>query len=58
MFKKLTTNLKPSYIFKRPNGARDCGLFNTGGLVDDQSGFPSGGRGGGSSYPVEGRNFF
>jgi len=42
ILKKLTTNLQPSYIFKRPNGARDCGLFNTGGLVDDQSGFPSG----------------
>ena len=42
ILKKLTTNLEPSYIFKRPNGARNCGLFNTGGLVDDQSGFPSG----------------
>lgn len=40
--KKLTTNLEPSYIFKRPDGARNCGLFNTGGLVDNQSGFPSG----------------
>lgn len=42
ILKKLTTNLEPSDIFKRPNGARNCGLFNTGGLVDDQSGFPSG----------------
>jgi len=42
IFKKLTTNLEPSYIFKRPNGARNCGLFNTGGLADHQSGFPSG----------------
>jgi len=42
ILKKLTTNLEPSYIFKRPNGARNCGLFNTGGLADDQSGFPSG----------------
>ena len=29
-------------IFKRPNGATDCSLFNTGGLVDHKSGFPSG----------------
>lgn len=42
ILKKLTTNLQPAYIFKRPNGATDCGLFNSGGLVDDQSGFPSG----------------
>ena len=40
--KKLTTNLEPSYIFKRPDGATDCSLFNTGGLVDHMSGFPSG----------------
>jgi len=40
--KKITTNMEPSFVFKRPNGARNCGLFNTGGLVDDQSGFPSG----------------
>lgn len=42
ILKKLTTNLQPSYIFKRPDGARNCGLFNTGGLVDHKSGFPSG----------------
>lgn len=42
IFKNLTTNLEPSYIFKRPDGAMNCGLFNTGGLVDKQSGFPSG----------------
>ena len=42
ILKKLTTNLQPSYIFKRPDGARNCGLFNTGGLVDEKSGFPSG----------------
>jgi len=29
-------------IFKRPNGAMDCSLFNSGGLVDYKSGFPSG----------------
>jgi len=29
-------------IFKRPNGAMDCSLFNMGGLVDHKSGFPSG----------------
>jgi len=40
--KKITTNMEPSFVFKRPNGARNCGLFNTGGLVDDESGFPSG----------------
>ena len=29
-------------IFKRPDGAMNCSLFNTGGLVDHKSGFPSG----------------
>lgn len=29
-------------IFKRPDGANNCSLFNTGGLVDHKSGFPSG----------------
>ena len=29
-------------IFKRPTGAINCSLFNTGGLVDHKSGFPSG----------------
>jgi|TARA_B110000967_G_C18873157_1_gene556644 membrane-associated phospholipid phosphatase len=29
-------------IFKRPNGAINCSLFNSGGLVDHKSGFPSG----------------
>ncbi len=29
-------------IFKRPDGATDCNLFNSGGLVDEKSGFPSG----------------
>lgn len=29
-------------IFKRPDGAMNCSLFNTGGLVEYQSGFPSG----------------
>lgn len=29
-------------IFKRPDGAINCSLFNSGGLVDHKSGFPSG----------------
>ena len=29
-------------IFKRPDGAMNCSLFNTGGLVEHKSGFPSG----------------
>lgn len=29
-------------IFKRPDGAMNCSLFNSGGLVDHKSGFPSG----------------
>ena len=29
-------------VFKRPDLAIDCGLFNDGGWVGDQSGFPSG----------------
>lgn len=39
--KTLTTGMYPD-IFKRPDGATDCSLFNTGGLVDQNSGFPSG----------------
>ena len=39
--KKLTTNSSIS-LFKRPGGAHDCGLFNDGGLVENNSGFPSG----------------
>lgn len=42
ILKKLTTNLQHSYIFKRPDGAINCSLFNSGGLVDEKSGFPSG----------------
>ena len=41
LFKELTNGLYPS-IFKRPSGAMNCNLFNTGGLVDYKSGFPSG----------------
>ena len=41
MIKYITTDLYPP-IFKRPDGAMNCNLFNTGGLVDTQSGFPSG----------------
>ena len=29
-------------IFKRPNGAINCSLFNSGGLAEHKSGFPSG----------------
>ena len=42
IIKQMTTGLEPSSIFKRPPGATNCGLFNTGGLVEHQSGFPSG----------------
>ena len=41
IFKEITYGWCPP-IFKRPNGATDCNLFNTGGLVDHKSGFPSG----------------
>ena len=36
-----TTGLYPN-IFKRPNGACDCNIFNDGGIVSHKSGFPSG----------------
>lgn len=39
--KELTRDWYPS-IFKRPDGATNCSLFNTGGLVDHKPGFPSG----------------
>jgi membrane-associated phospholipid phosphatase len=39
--KKITTGWYPD-IFKRPNGATDCNLFNYGGKSDHCSGFPSG----------------
>ena len=29
-------------IFKRPDGATNCNIFNMGGVVDTKSGFPSG----------------
>jgi len=41
IIKQITLGWYPP-IFKRPNGSTDCGLFNTGGLMDHQSGFPSG----------------
>lgn len=41
IIKEITSGWYPP-IFKRPVGATDCGLFNTGGLVDHKSGFPSG----------------
>jgi len=41
ILKIITTNWYP-LIFKRPDGAINCNLFNTGGLVDNKSGFPSG----------------
>ena len=39
--KELTTGWYAP-IFKRPHGAMNCSLFNSGGLVDHKSGFPSG----------------
>jgi membrane-associated phospholipid phosphatase len=39
--KHYTTGLYPN-IFKRPNSACDCNIFNDGGIVSDKSGFPSG----------------
>lgn len=41
VIKFITTGWYPP-IFKRPDGAINCNLFNTGGLVEDKSGFPSG----------------
>ena len=40
--KSLTKNTPFPEIFKRPDGAKDCNLFNTGGPCDRDSGFPSG----------------
>lgn len=37
--KHLTTDMN---IFKRPEGACGCGLFNEGGIISHKSGFPSG----------------
>jgi membrane-associated phospholipid phosphatase len=42
ILKSITTDLEPHNIFKRPVGANDCSLFNNGGLVEHESGFPSG----------------
>jgi len=39
--KEITTGWYPP-IFKRPSGAINCSLFNSGGLVEHKSGFPSG----------------
>ena len=41
IIKNITTDWYPP-IFKRPDGANNCDLFNKGGLVDKKSGFPSG----------------
>jgi len=41
IIKNITTGWYPP-IFKRPDGAYNCDLFNKGGLVDKNSGFPSG----------------
>tara|TARA_B110000967_G_C18854771_1_gene546580 strand:+ start:1252 stop:1785 length:534 start_codon:yes stop_codon:yes gene_type:complete len=41
-FSKTITNGWYPPIFKRPDGATDCNLFNLGGKVDHCSGFPSG----------------
>ncbi len=40
-FKEVTFGWLP-FLFKRPNGANNCSLFNSGGLIDHKSGFPSG----------------
>ena len=40
--KYFTSDTEYPGIFKRPDGARDCNLFNTGGICDHESGFPSG----------------
>jgi len=42
VLKLLTTSTQYPNIFKRPDGAMDCNLFNTGGQCDHESGFPSG----------------
>ncbi len=39
--KELTEGWYPP-IFKRPDGATNCNIFNMGGVVDTKSGFPSG----------------
>ena len=39
---KLLTNDLYAPVFKRPDGAYNCSLFNTGGLVNNYPGFPSG----------------
>jgi membrane-associated phospholipid phosphatase len=41
ILKTLTTN-NTFVPFKRPEGACDCNLFNDGGIVENNSGFPSG----------------
>tara|TARA_B100000900_G_scaffold413543_1_gene437806 strand:+ start:611 stop:1126 length:516 start_codon:yes stop_codon:yes gene_type:complete len=40
--KLLTSSTPFPSIFKRPDGAADCNLFNTGGKCENESGFPSG----------------
>ena len=42
LIKAITRNTPFPGIFKRPDGAKDCNLFNTGGVCDRESGFPSG----------------
>jgi membrane-associated phospholipid phosphatase len=39
--KDLSFGLYPT-IFKRPDGAIDCDIFNSGGISSNESGFPSG----------------
>jgi membrane-associated phospholipid phosphatase len=41
VIKKLTKDLYPN-IFLRPSGACNCNSLNSGGIVDDKPGFPSG----------------
>lgn len=42
IIKIITRNTPFPEIFKRPDGAINCNLFNTGGVCDHESGFPSG----------------
>ena len=41
IIKKITIGIYPS-IFKRPDGAINCDVFNCGGIASHKSGFPSG----------------
>ena len=40
--KRMTASLPYPGIFKRPDGATNCSIMNSGGPVGDRGGFPSG----------------